>query len=81
MSGDWGTFPRPELSGGPLQGGYTFLQMHFHWGADNTRGSEHTIDGKSFPLELHVVHYKTEYGTPTNALTKPDGLAVVGYLF
>ena len=34
------------LSGGPLEGHYQVLQLHFHWGADDTKGSEHTLDGK-----------------------------------
>ena len=25
---------------------YQFLQLHFHWGSDDTKGSEHTIKGK-----------------------------------
>merc|ERR1711913_223676 len=43
------------LSGGNLTGEYQILQLHFHWGADDTKGSEHTLDGKMFPLELHIV--------------------------
>ena len=35
------------LSGGHLGGDdYQILQLHFHWGADDTKGSEHTLDGK-----------------------------------
>ena len=40
------------LAGGPLSGEYQMLQLHFHWGEDDTRGSEHTIDGKEYPLEV-----------------------------
>ena len=40
------------LRGGPLSGEYQMLQLHFHWGGDDTRGSEHTIDGKEYPLEV-----------------------------
>ena len=31
--------------------------FHFHWGSTNKKGSEHYIDGKPTPLELHFVHY------------------------
>jgi len=31
---------------------YVMSELHFHWGEDNTRGSEHTLDGKQFPLEV-----------------------------
>jgi hypothetical protein len=32
-------------------------------------------------MEVHAVHYKTEYKSPKQALRYPDGLAVVGFLF
>ena len=34
------------LSGGPLEGTYQLAQFHAHWGGENSRGSEHTVDGK-----------------------------------
>merc|ERR1712130_420663 len=30
---------------------------HFHWGVADDTGSEHTINGYQWPLELHFVHY------------------------
>jgi len=43
---------------------YALKQFHFH------HPSEHTIDGRTFPLELHLVH------------ASPDGkLAVIGVMF
>jgi carbonic anhydrase len=43
---------------------YKFLQFHFH------SGSEHTINGKRYPLEVHLVH------------AAEDGrLAVIGVMF
>ena len=35
--------------------------MHFHWGPTNDIGSEHTINGESFPLELHMVHFSCDF--------------------
>merc|ERR1711874_938172 len=64
------------LSGGNLTGEYQILQLHFHWGADDTKGSEHTLDGKMFPLELHIVHRKV--GEP-DFLAVSGGLAVTGF--
>ena len=53
--------------------------MHAHWGKkDGQGGSEHTIDGKQYDAELHIVHYNTKYGDPSQAVDKPDGLAVLG---
>jgi len=68
---------------GPLGGdNYELLQYHFHWGSTNDRGSEHTIDGKSFAMELHLVHIRKKYlDDVAAALASPDGLAVVGIMF
>ncbi|KAH7958958.1 hypothetical protein HPB49_006954 [Dermacentor silvarum] len=31
---------------------YNFKQLHFHWGAKSTEGSEHHVDGKSNAMEV-----------------------------
>jgi len=67
-----------SLTGGALEGEYKGWQMHAHWGACRGRGSEHTVDGKEYDAEFHIVHYNTKYGTPGDAVDKPDGLAVLG---
>lgn len=36
---------RPIITGGPLSGTYEFAQLHFHWGENDTMGSEDSIDG------------------------------------
>jgi len=69
-----------SLSGGPLEGKYQLAQFHAHWGGENSRGSEHTVDGKMFSAELHLVHFNTKYGNLGDAVDKPDGLAVLGML-
>lgn len=40
------------VTGGPLEGPYRLKQLHFHWGKKHDVGSEHTVDGKSFPSEV-----------------------------
>ena len=37
---------------------YIVEQVHFHWGHsnDNKTGSEHLLEGKSFPLEVIINH-------------------------
>ena len=48
----------PMISGGGLEGWkYEFAQLQFHWGDSENKGSEHQIDGKSFPMEAHLVHF------------------------
>ena len=36
----------PFIEGGGLSGKYYFHQMHFHWGSDDSHGSEHTFRSK-----------------------------------
>lgn len=70
-----------SLKGGPLEDEYALWQFHAHWGNDDTKGSEHTIDGRRYAAELHLVHWnKTKYSTPEEAASKGDGLAVLGML-
>lgn len=42
------------LKGGPLQDKFRLCQFHFHWGESNAWGSEHTVDRKLFPAEVHT---------------------------
>ena len=70
------------LSGGPLSENYQILQLHFHWGKTNDKGSEHTYDGSAFPLEMHIVHVKSSLKDDlATALKTTDGLAVTGFQF
>lgn len=44
-----------RLTGGGLPGQYRAAQFHFHWGGMGRPGSEHTIDGERFPMEVREV--------------------------
>ncbi|XP_004697542.1 carbonic anhydrase 2 [Echinops telfairi] len=66
------------LKGGPLDGTYRLIQFHFHWGSSDEQGSEHTVDKKMYPAELHLVHWNTKYADFGQAVQHPDGLAVLG---
>jgi len=78
----YGDEKRPTLTGGPLNVAYEFVEMHFHWGENASEtGSEHKIDGKSYPLELHMVHKNIHDETIKEALTHEDGLTVLGFKF
>uniref|UniRef100_A0A8B9IKH4 Carbonic anhydrase n=1 Tax=Anser cygnoides TaxID=8845 RepID=A0A8B9IKH4_ANSCY len=63
---------------------YTAVQMHLHWGGLDleTSGSEHTLDGMRYVAELHIVHYNSaEYSRFEDAKDKPNGLAVLAFLY
>ncbi|XP_057325336.1 carbonic anhydrase 7-like isoform X1 [Microplitis mediator] len=81
LEGHWPYNKHPYISGGPLQSDYVFKQLHFHWGVNNNEGSEHTINGQSFPLEMHLVHYKKDYDSFKDALNHTDGISVVAVFF
>lgn len=67
-----------NVSGGGLKGVYTTVQYHLHWGSDKSQGSEHTMDNKAYPAEIHFVSYNTKYPNIGAAVDKSDGLAVLG---
>ncbi|XP_057685099.1 carbonic anhydrase 4-like, partial [Corythoichthys intestinalis] len=73
--------PGMKIKGGNLSTTYTALQLHFHWGKDGGPGSEHTIDGESYPMEMHIVHIKEQYVSLSQALSDPEGVAVLGIFF
>ncbi|XP_067345228.1 carbonic anhydrase 4-like [Channa argus] len=71
-----------NISGGDLSESYDSLQFHLHWGnGSSVPGSEHTVDGKRFPMELHIVNTKSRYnGNTTLASEDPNGIAAFGFL-
>lgn len=66
---------QPEITGGPLKGSYIFHNLHFHW------KSEHTVNGKQFDAESHLVFFNSKYGNFSEAIKYADGLAVLGFLY
>ncbi len=75
-----------QVSGGGLPGLFAFAQFHMHWGTSDSDGSEHTISGESYPMEVHLVHFNTKYAWDIGtAIAKGKGaqdtLAVLGIMF
>ncbi|TSK14512.1 Transient receptor potential cation channel subfamily M member 4 [Bagarius yarrelli] len=68
-----------SVSGGGLQTKYNAAQFHIHWGTGITvNGSEHTVDGKQYPMELHIVNIRSDL-TPEEAGKNSTGYAVLGF--
>jgi len=76
-----------QVHGGHLERPYNFHSFHMHWGnRDLEGGSEHTVNGKHYFAELHLVHYGTHCGTFGECVANNDdgvpvyndGLAVLG---
>ncbi|KAF3849130.1 hypothetical protein F7725_015627 [Dissostichus mawsoni] len=68
-----------SLDGGGLPDVYHTIQLHFHWGGPASNGSEHTVDGRRYPMEMHIVNMKSIHPNLTAALDDPTGLAVLGF--
>ncbi|NWY70853.1 CAH4 anhydrase, partial [Erithacus rubecula] len=73
----------PKFGGGGLGRKYKAVEFHLHWGVprepQNIPGSEHSIDGEKYPMELHVVHIREDVPNVTEAKKIPEGLAVLAF--
>lgn len=43
------------ITGGDLPAQYQAVQLHLHWSQDLNKGSEHSIDGKHFAMEVRCL--------------------------
>ncbi|CAG0887806.1 unnamed protein product [Cyprideis torosa] len=71
---------RPSVAGAGLRGRYILEQIHVHWAGIGRGGSEHQINGESYDLEFHFVHYHERFRNFSEALSslKLDALVVLG---
>lgn len=71
-----------RIHGGHLDGSFRVGGVHFHWGNDDKTGSEHTLDGKQFAMEMHIVAYdEIRYKGVLEASGGVNSIAVLGVLF
>ena len=47
-----------NITGGPFVYRYRVTEINLHWGSINSLGSEHTIDGQTFPAEVRTSFYE-----------------------
>ncbi|KAF0296911.1 Carbonic anhydrase-related protein 10 [Amphibalanus amphitrite] len=79
-----------NISGGPLSYQYTFekLQLHFGLVPDDWRrssrhvaGSEHVVNGKRFPAEIHLMGYNSHlYRNYSEAVDQSHGVVGIAIL-
>lgn len=43
-----------NITGGPLSYRYRFHEIHIHYGLHDQFGSEHSVDGYTFPAEVSL---------------------------
>ncbi|KAH9504814.1 Carbonic anhydrase- protein 10, partial [Bulinus truncatus] len=67
-----------SFSDGPFLYSYKITQIHIHFGKNNSHGSEHRIDGKSFAAEIHFVCYNSNlFKSLPEARPMPYGIAIL----
>lgn len=71
---------QPYITGGNLGSKYYLQQFHFHWDGNDRLGSEHSLDGLHYPLEVHFVHIRDDLNEST-ATHFLGGVAVVAVHF
>ena len=70
-----------QISGGPLSYHYTLSNITLHFGRENNRGSEHTINGVHFSGELQLYAYNGQlYSNWSEAKWSPNGLIAIAVL-
>lgn len=62
---------------------YELAQFHLHWGQKGVPGSEHTIDGRRYDMELHMVFYnRAKYSIFERAVnSRKNGVLVLGVFY
>ena len=76
---------RKWINGGALPGNnFELRQAHFHWGSTGDQGSEHTINNRYSPMEMHLVHWNKDIAETYEEAVKHksyNSLAVVAVNF
>ncbi|CAD6188220.1 unnamed protein product [Caenorhabditis auriculariae] len=74
--------PSVNLTSGPFYGyKYRIQRIDIHMGRGTENGSEHTIDGRRFPMEIQLISFNTDlYANFSMASKSPHGLAAVAIL-
>uniref|UniRef100_A0A4W4E0A9 Alpha-carbonic anhydrase domain-containing protein n=1 Tax=Electrophorus electricus TaxID=8005 RepID=A0A4W4E0A9_ELEEL len=67
-----------NVSGGPLSYSYKLEEIRLHFGAEDSQGSEHLLNGQAFPGEVQLIHYNQDlYFNYSDAARRPNGIAVI----
>ncbi|EDW66499.1 uncharacterized protein Dvir_GJ23586, isoform A [Drosophila virilis] len=71
---------QPAICGCKLKSLYKAVQLHFHWGSLENKGSEHTINYQRYDGELHILHQNSAYKEQKEAIRFPDGFVVLAVM-
>ncbi|CAH8473635.1 unnamed protein product [Heterobilharzia americana] len=71
-----------QLNGGPFSYTYQIAFMQIKFGSTSNQGSEHMIDGKSFPGELQIYAFNSDlYHNFSYASYRPNGILALSVFF
>uniref|UniRef100_A0A9J7YW07 Carbonic anhydrase n=1 Tax=Cyprinus carpio carpio TaxID=630221 RepID=A0A9J7YW07_CYPCA len=67
-----------HVEGGDLPGLFASTEFHLHWGnGSTTPGSEHSVNGKRYPMELHIVNKAERNGSvPSDSILAALGIFI-----
>ncbi|XP_066118849.1 carbonic anhydrase 4 [Saccopteryx bilineata] len=68
---------KATIAGGGLASQYRAKQLHLHWSSVLDAGSEHSLNGDQFAMEMHIVHEKEN---KKEAQDPKDEFAVLAFL-
>ncbi|XP_066148882.1 carbonic anhydrase-related protein 10-like isoform X1 [Euwallacea fornicatus] len=75
------THSQINVTGGPLSYRYQFQEIHVHYGLHDQFGSEHSVNGYTFPAEIQIFGFNSQlYTNFSEALHKAQGIVVVSLL-
>ncbi|XP_021697212.1 carbonic anhydrase-related protein 10 [Aedes aegypti] len=70
-----------NLTGGPLSYRYRFHEIHVHYGLHDQFGSEHSVEGYTFPAEIQIFGYNSQlYANFSDAVFRAQGIVGVAIL-
>ncbi|XP_023558947.1 carbonic anhydrase 4 [Octodon degus] len=74
--------PDVTIRGGGLATQYRATQLHLHWSESLNKGSEHSLNGQRFAMEMHIVHEKetSTWSLKEEAQNPKDQIAVLAFL-
>uniref|UniRef100_A0A1B0CNQ4 Alpha-carbonic anhydrase domain-containing protein n=2 Tax=Lutzomyia longipalpis TaxID=7200 RepID=A0A1B0CNQ4_LUTLO len=71
----------PMFRGGPLSYLYRFNEIHIHYGLHDQFGSEHSVEGYTFPAEIQIFGYNSQlYSNISEALNRAQGVVGIAIL-